>query len=573
MAKALLFGGTDGHGVAMTVASEKALLAKGYEATTVCKYVVTKYGQPLPEDCGTGQPVLFWGVTFQNWDFLELGSGDAVVVVDIPLPVPDKRIPDAPERGLAKIKELIDRGVRVVLVDHHKVSETYYGQARKLGAEVIVSSAAETTHYGAHDVFASKWGRIGAICDRDTAVLPVTEEEEDLALALDSAVRRDLAGALEAIRRDDESWFEVFKGAVPEPEVPAEVRGNVVWISTLHPTWGFKQLDQACREAGADYGVGLNLSRGAAIVAITYWKGEALPVALKLGLTKFRGHGEAVVIPVYSTGKPAEPEEAAEAEAKAVEMIERLNADLEPSGNDGNGNGPGSIFGYVSSFLRKVEIPFFLTEHGWGHVQRVIGHGRTLGSLFGLSEAQQRLLDWSAALHDVGNGAATVYPEEGLTDKDARKRHHEFSVRMIHEWAESGLFEGIVAPEEVDAVGQLCFAHRKAVELPADPAQRLLTVLLRVADGIDIDARRAQKNDQGIFFEEIWDLPEDSRPHWEGHRAIKALRLDAEPDGGLVFEFVVTDRQAAAFQVAELTKELAPLAEFADWSVKVTEIG
>lgn len=125
--------------------------------------------------------------------------------------------------------------------------------------------------------------------------------------------------------------------------------------------------------------------------------------------------------------------------------------------------------------------------------------------------------------------------------------------------------------EEAELVARLCFAHRKRVSLPEEPQERLLTVILRVADGIDIDARRAQKNDQGVFYEEIWDLPEDSRPHWEGHRAIAALRLVATKPR-LVFEVLVDEakREAAAFQVKELTAELAPLTEFCDWEVVVS---
>jgi hypothetical protein len=179
-------------------------------------------------------------------------------------------------------------------------------------------------------------------------------------------------------------------------------------------------------------------------------------------------------------------------------------------------------------------------------------------------------LDWAALFHDVGNGASSVYPELGLSDSEARKRHHEFSAHMVREWGNQGLFEGILSPEEVELVARLCLSHRKAIPLPEDRDERLLTVILRVADGIDIDARRAQKNDQGVFFEEIWDLPPDSRPHWEGHRAIAGLRLLATRPP-LVFEVLVdeTRREAAVFQVEQLTAELAPLTEFADWEIIV----
>lgn len=88
---------------------------------------------------------------------------------------------------------------------------------------------------------------------------------------------------------------------------------------------------------------------------------------------------------------------------------------------------------------------------------------------------------------------------------------------------------------------------------------------------MDIDARRAQTNDQGVWYEEIWDLPPDSRPHWEGLRAILALRLVATKPR-LVFEVLVDEakRESAAFQVSELTKELGVLTELCDWEVKVS---
>jgi len=581
--RALLFGGTDGHGATMAIISERNLRSEGYEVQTYVKYWRSgpehrvprgedpaKVWELLPPDCGTGFAGLFWGQTFVHWDFSQLGEGDLVVVVDIPLPSPVPYLPRAAERGLEAIGRLTRRGIRVVIVDHHKVAETWYGQARELGAEVIVASTAMATHYGPHDSFAEKWGRVGAICDRDPSVLPVTPEEERLAAALDAAVRRDLAGTLEALRKDDESFFKAFTESVPEPE-EIRVIGNVVYIPRLEPTWGFKQLSAACERHGTPYGVGLSLQRGVAVIAITFWKAEgALPVALKLGLTNFIGSGEAVVIPVVRTEGPATPEEVAQGEEKAAEVIAALNSE----GDGGPGNGgrrPGEILQQISQFMRQVRIPFFLTQHGWPHVSRVIANARTLGSLFGLSKDQQRLLDWAAGLHDIGNGAADVYPEEGLTDEEARARHHEFSARMVREWNAQGFFEGIMSPEEAELVARLCFAHRKKVPLPEDREERLLEVILRVADGIDIDARRAQKNDQGTFFEEIWDLPEDSVPHWEGHRAILALRLIATRPR-LVFEVLVDEkrREAAAFQVKELTAELAPLTEFCDWEVVIS---
>lgn len=228
-----------------------------------------------------------------------------------------------------------------------------------------------------------------------------------------------------------------------------------------------------------------------------------------------------------------------------------------------------NIFLFVSSLLSRVRIPYFLTQHGWGHVQRVIENAVSLGSLFRLPPEDMRLLMISAALHDVGNAAHDM----GLcsSENEARTKHHEFSALLIRKWGSEGLFEGFLTPKEVQEVAEICFRHRKKTELPTDSRLRRIVILLRVADGMDVDRRRAQMNDMGTYFESL-DLPQESIPHWLGHRAILALRIHASGNG-LVFEFIVTNRAQAAFQVAELTKELVPLTELiTKWSVEVTEV-
>ena len=63
--RALLFGGTDGHGIIMTGLSERALKGEGFEVTTVCSYI-----QPLPEkeqeyaDYGTHIPCFSGSIRF-----------------------------------------------------------------------------------------------------------------------------------------------------------------------------------------------------------------------------------------------------------------------------------------------------------------------------------------------------------------------------------------------------------------------------------------------------------------------------------------------------------------------------
>jgi len=545
--KALIMAGTDGHGATMGVVSHLNLEAEGYETELFCKY---------PE---TGRPSQFWGQTFQR----DLSDYKLVVVTDIPLPEPDGYFPNAVADGIAKIQELVNQGIRVVLVDHHKVAETHYGRARDAGAEVILTSSASTCFYGEPSEFSEKWGRIGAICDLDSAVLPVTEEEEKIALGLDVGVRTNMKETLEAIKSDNVAYF-AEKGFLPEVPGKITVQGNVAMVSELTGQWAFKQLSRICQETGCDYAVGLNFERGAAVHAVTFWKSNALPVALKLGLARFIGHGSAIVLPVGNT-LPTPDEDKAKAKSLMMELVERLNTE-EPigNGNSHNGGDASNLFGYVSAFMRRVHVPFFLTLHGWGHVEHVIGNARSLGSLFGLNNDEQRLLDWAALFHDVGNGASTVY---GVDEKEARERHHEFSAMMILEWKAQGLFRDILSDEDVETVAELCLRHRKKMSLPEDERMRLLEVILRVSDGMDIDARRAQRNDQGAFFEEL-DLPKESIRHWEGHRAIEALRL--RTGEAVTFEVIVSDPTKAAFQVAEITKELAPLTEFCDWEVRVS---
>lgn len=543
---AIVYAGTDGHGVTMGVISSRNLRAAGFEVILECKW---------PE---TGKPSQFWGETFLRREY----SGVALVVAtDIPLPEPDGTFPNAVPDAIAKIRELAAAGTSVVIIDHHKVAETHYGEARRAGAQVVVTSSATTCFYGEPTLFSEKWGRFGAVCDLEDAVLPVTDEEELLALGIDAAVRKNLPAAISAIERDDAEYFRVLARL---PEIPGEVEvlGQVSFASDLTPTWGFKQLSRLSSSRGTDYAVGVDCFNGFwRVIAITNWKRDALPVALKLGLTRFIGHGSAILVPVAKEGEPNGREQAT---AKAREFVGRLNSS---TGSGESGNGGHTLFAYVSAFMRRVAIPFFLTQHGWPHVQRVVANVRTLASLFELSERDRRVLDWVALFHDVGNGANTYYPTMGLSDKEARDRHHEFSAQMVREWRAEGLFQGILSDEDCERVADISYRHRKKVPLPADAHEAMLCVLFRVADGMDIDARRAQRNDSGKFYEDI-DLPEDSVAHWEGHRAIESLRISAEGKG-LVFELVVTNSEKAAFQVAEISKELSCLTPYCTWSIRV----
>lgn len=305
----LVIGGTDGHGAAMTIISEKNLKEEGFIVETYCQY---------PQ---TGKPSLFWGKTLQEMD---LEPYDFIVIVDIPIPIPEPDFPHAAKDGINKISELTKKGKKILIIDHHKSTETYYDIAVKAGAEIIISSYARNCFYGKANDFSKKWGRIGAICDKDKEVLPITEEEEKLALGLDFAVRKDLKSALDELRKDNSSYFIELATPIPDP-IGVSVFGKVAYAKELTQGWGFKQLDKIARENNTDYAIGADYSKGAAIIAITYWKSSAIPVVKKLGLKQFKGHESAVVIPITSE-VPTSEEAKLETKTKIEEFIKILNS-------------------------------------------------------------------------------------------------------------------------------------------------------------------------------------------------------------------------------------------------------
>ncbi|MFQ6055235.1 MAG: HD domain-containing protein, partial [Methanosarcinales archaeon] len=197
-------------------------------------------------------------------------------------------------------------------------------------------------------------------------------------------------------------------------------------------------------------------------------------------------------------------------------------------------------------------------------------YSRSLGSLFKLNKEEKKLLDFAALLHDVGNGATAYY---NAPSEIAREHHHEYSKMMIDDWdRKKSLFSGILDPDEVHKIQTLVLSHRKKEPLPEDKMLKKLTILLRIADGMDIDSRRAQKNDKGEYYENIKPrLPPFSIPHWEGHRAIKGTRLHIDKER-LSFELLITDWKNAEKQVIEIVNELRPLSELRNWSIMITNL-
>jgi len=522
---AWIFSATNGQGVIMGVLSERHLEQNGFKVRLDCRF---------PE---TGDPPTFWSQTFL---YPIEDAVSLVVVVGVPLP---EHEPEAVERALKRIKELTGRSIRVTLIDHHRLATTPYGRAVEAGASVLIAPSAATCHYGfPAGPSAVAWARIAALSDRDSSILPVTPEEERLAEGLDATVRLNLGAVVEAVRKDD---FGVFGGEVPPPPGKVQVRNRVARLEEMTPGWSYKQLSRAAVDAAVPYAVGLEATNGRwSVIAVNNWQVDELPVALKLGLTRFIGHSTAIKVPLESHS---------EAKQRLEDYLDRL-AEVKGVPTSSEPVDPGSLFSFVAWLMGQIDIPYFLTQHGWPHVLRVVSHARTLGSLFSLCAEDQRVLDYAALFHDVGHG----WPD--VSEDEARQQHHVFSQRMVLQWASSGLLASVLSDSQVHLVGELCLRHRKQMELPESGRPRLLTSLLRVADAMDIDARRATQNDGGILYEDL-ELTDEQRQHWDGHRAIEAIRLAAHGEE-LEFQLLISDETAADFQIAQLQQELKSMKEF-----------
>ena len=181
--KVLVIGGPDAHGVSMAVSSAQYLEKRGAEA-------VIYVGSPvIREGKGATHPGAFYAKTIPE---LNVESYDRVVISDIPL---DFRDLLNSEKAIAQLDEKIresrqNRGLSSIerttfYIDHHSTTQFNAPRESVLIKNVPVAEACKLGNER------TNIGRIGSICDRDAATLPVTEEEMILARGLDMAVRPD----------------------------------------------------------------------------------------------------------------------------------------------------------------------------------------------------------------------------------------------------------------------------------------------------------------------------------------------------------------------------------------------
>ncbi len=590
--KAILFGGTDGHGITMTAISFKNLEREGYDINldhdVYCKYVdslprgdrnVSK--NQIPEDCGTGSPEFFWGHTFLHTSFND-SQLSLIVIVDIPLPIQVNLNFSAADTAIQKIRELCDTGIRIILVDHHKRAITHYNKAIDAGAELIFSIGSEQyCHYGNPDDFSLFWGSRGAICDRDPSQLPLEKDEfcpfekrERDAEWLDLE-KKHSRSLLKKIIADDRNIPRIPNSTL----VLESSRNNSVTSIDRLKSWnesqmgGLKQLDLACSLSEipkTPYGIGIN-SEGTVIQVINYWKINSLPVALML--PQYRqafGHDTALNIQV--NGRDYE-----DVKKQMADIVTVLNSQKITKPTISNSqkitkptisNLESDAIGYIAQIFKDIPIAYNLTKHGWNHVETVLANARLLGYLSSLNEYEQTLLNWSALFHDLGN-AAMSYKEKYCPDvqsqKEARDKHEQYTVQILKGMQTDGMFKDIFTDCDLNVICEICLRHRKKSTLPENPELKKLCVLLRISDALDKTKSRARENDAGELYSKIrkkllCDENIVSIMHWEGQRAIESIRLNITKKR-IIFEFLVSDKESAQFIICDFKEELAPLKE------------
>jgi hypothetical protein len=185
-------------------------------------------------------------------------------------------------------------------------------------------------------------------------------------------------------------------------------------------------------------------------------------------------------------------------------------------------------------------------DHGPQHAMRVRAFATQLGYLLDLSSLEHHLLGAGAWFHDVGNAVD-------------RERHHLISEETVLRLTATG--ELPFSDQEAVLVGKLCRWHRR--EYDADQIDTLngeqvrtglLASILRVADAMDIDQRRADSSEQhrrvlSFFFP-------GQLPYWTSLEEIYGLRIRCISAVELEI-YVKHDADPDNIQIKMLSKDLA----------------
>lgn len=196
----------------------------------------------------------------------------------------------------------------------------------------------------------------------------------------------------------------------------------------------------------------------------------------------------------------------------------------------------------VDKILRAMPIwDQTYSDHAMGHVSRIFERLEEMSGYVrpALSAYEARVLSFAVELHDIGlsnpkTRNRTEYGEPNNEQLRAIKDEHEIISAdfVMDNW--EGL--GISDHWEAGLVARLCRSHRKKNYVSGDalfPHEKegsgrrdvrvqLLSSLLKLADALDVDSRRASQAKTDYFL----DLLKEDKWHWDAFRCINIVRLE-----------------------------------------------
>jgi hypothetical protein len=195
----------------------------------------------------------------------------------------------------------------------------------------------------------------------------------------------------------------------------------------------------------------------------------------------------------------------------------------------------------VLSFQQANYVEY--TDHSLEHCRRMTEHlavmipDHILNDLFPLDIF---ILLCSAWLHDIGMLWKRIGKgQEPRDDSEIRRRHHELTQKWVKEnW---GILIPGLHPGIAERIADVCFCHRKRVNIEEVFPQEfvyigtdkvrvwLLSALLRLADAMDTDVRRAPE-----LILDIYGLKEESEREWQKCRLIEGIGYDLKEKDAII---------------------------------------
>ncbi len=499
----------------------------------------------------TGTPKVFWLSTFLNYDF---NGVEEILITFLPF-LPEKK--NEKEKVSKRISALRKSGVeKLTVIDIHRFIFVDYKTLRDAGATVVVDTGFLTAFMGEPDEYTVKYCRLSMILAREKAVQPCTEEEEALADQLRFSLANDHQATRDRIRTDclDGS------NAIPNyGQSKVDFRGkvrSVLHLETGHPLGSlFWYETNFPSEKNTLYTVGIEpLASGQfAVWVLTDWQRNAIPASILLDSKMKVGHDNAFLFDIFNKERKAQ--------SAVNQIIQLLNQENKLKTSRKRKRRFANLAVLIAWMFSKIDIPPWLTQHGWWHVQRVYSHVYTISSLFSLTEEQERLLFFAVIFHDLGYMVNQALGKD-YPDTEVRKNHHLYSVEIIEAWEDQGMFEGLLSLDELEKVKLICERHRKKTGLTENPELDHLILLFRLCDALDTTYQRAIFNDRGQHYTELleteFDMDRDPE-HWDGHRAVLGVKMTSELLEGEVpsytFQFIVTDFRLGGFKIEDLRAE------------------